>query len=97
MFRRVSCEYVAASLLKRKEHRLPTTLIHWSTLIRKEVNKANQFVNVAVEEKKASVRGHYINYTDADRARISKYAAQNGIAGASRYFASTWNTNIPES
>ena len=67
------------------------------TLKRNEVDKANQLVNVAVEEKKASARGHYSNYMDTDRARIGKYAAQNCIARPCHYFANTWNTNIRES
>ena len=42
----------------------PTTPIHGSTLKQKEVDKANQLVKVAMEEKKASARSHYSNYTD---------------------------------
>ena len=79
------------SLLRyiKKDDCFPTTPIHGSTLKRKEVDKANQLVKVAMEEKKALARGHYSNYTDTDRARIGKYAAQNGIARACPCFAST--------
>ena len=70
--------------------------MYGSTLKQKEVDKVNQLVKVAVEEKIASARGHYSNYTDADRARIGKYTAQNGIARACCYFASTWNRSIPK-
>lgn len=54
----VSCGDVAASLF-RKDDCFPTTPIHGSTLKQKEVDKANQLAMVAMEEKKASVRGHY--------------------------------------
>ena len=49
-----------------------------------------------MEDKKASARGHYSNYTGTNRARTGEYAAQNGIARACPYFASTWSTIIPE-
>ena len=42
----------------------PTTPIHGSTRKQKEVDKANQLMKVAMEENKASVRGHYSNYMD---------------------------------
>ena len=85
-------------LLCQKDDCFPTTPVHGSILKQKEVDKANQLVKAAMEEKKASARGHhYSNYTETDRARIGKYAARNGIARACRYFTSIWNTNIPES
>ena len=54
------------SLLRyfKKDDCFSTTPIHGSTLKRKEIDKANQLVKVAIEEKKASARGYYSNYTD---------------------------------
>ena len=51
---------VKMSLLRyfNKDDCFPTTPIHGSTLKRKEVDKANQLVKVAMEEDKASARGY---------------------------------------
>ena len=56
----------------KKDDGLPAMPIHGSTPKRKEVDKANQVVKVAMEAKQALARGYYSNYTDADRARIGK-------------------------
>ena len=42
----------------------PTTSIYGYTLKRKENDKVNQLVKVAVEEMKVSARGHFGNYTN---------------------------------
>ena len=72
------------SLLKRFKPvsgSLPTA--EWIGLA---VHSANHAVNM-LEKEPSSVRTTYAyNFTAEDRATVGKYAAENGVAKAQRYF-----------
>ena len=62
------------------------------TLSKKETERVNECMRRTVDEKakistKHSVtRGAYTDYTPEDRAKIERYAAENGPARATRHF-----------
>ena len=43
-----------------------------------------------------SKRGKYATYTAVERARIGRYAAENGTTRASKHFSQLWKKDIPE-
>ena len=71
-----------------------------TTLSEKDIRCANESVLKKLEVKKptrkVSTREKYNGYTSEQRARIAKYAAENGPTRASRHFSTRWNINVPE-
>ena len=78
-----------------KKEDLPATPPSGSTLKQKEVGSANLLVSKEIERSKNSAsRGKYATYTELERARIGKYAAEN--ARACKHFSEVFKKNVPE-
>ena len=75
---------------------LPATPPSGSALKQKDINAANALVKKTVESTKSDGRGRYVTYTALERARIGKYAAENGTTRACRYFSELFKRNVPE-
>ena len=69
-----------------------------SSMSRKQVLEVNKIVAGVCKKKEAasSGRGKYNEYTAEERARIGKYAAENGPARAVRHFSHLLGRTIPE-
>ena len=70
---------------------LPATV---PSLSRKELRETNAAVKSSHATSK--IRGKYSDYTPEDRAKIGKYAAENGPARAVRHFSSVLGMKVPE-
>ena len=80
-----------------KKEDLPATPPSGSTLRQKEVDSANLLVSKEIERSKNSAsRGKYATYTELERARIGKYAAENGTTRACKHFSEVFKKNVPE-
>ena len=87
------------ALLKffKLKDRLPDN-IGTSVISRKEVEAANKEVTNALQSAAENGRrGKYNSYTPEQRAKIGKYAAENGPTNAAKHFTSRWGININES
>ena len=76
---------------------MPTSPPCGSSLKQKEIDKANHLVKKAIEKDLFTKRGKYATYTATERAKIGKYAAENGNTKACGYFFKAWKREIPES
>ena len=61
------------------------------------MNEAVKRVAVVELERAGKKRGKYNNYTPEDRARIGKYAAENGATRAALHFSKVLGLDINES
>ena len=69
-----------------------------SLLSRTDVEAANKGVSDALQLAMEKVsRGKYNSYTPQQRAKIGKYAAENGPTRAVKHFTATWGIHINES
>ena len=69
-----------------------------SFLSRTEVEAANNQVSSRLQSATEKVsRGKYNSYTPQQRAKIGKYAAENGPTRAAKHFTATWGIQINES
>ena len=72
-----------------------------SSLSRKEIESKNEGVKHAINGPDSQLqpkgRKKYNDYTAEERARIGKYAAENGPTSASRYFTKLLGRKVPES
>ena len=65
--------------------------------MQKEVDSANLLVSKEIERSKnGASRGKYATYTEFERARIGKYAAENGTTRACKHFSEVSKKNVPE-
>lgn len=68
-----------------------------STLTQAEINQTNELVKKSIAKEGDELkRGKYTTYTSAERARIGRYAAENGTTRACRYFSQRWKRAVPE-
>ena len=63
------------------------------TLPKRVTEEANRCVREEIKKPKS--RGAYAKLTNEDRARIGKYACENGVAAAARYFSKTLHLERP--
>lgn len=75
--------------------RVPTEA---TSLTEAELQHANDEVTRVLEEGSSTSgkRGKYNDYTPEERAKIGKYAAENGPARAVRHFSKTMSKKLPE-
>lgn len=69
------------------------------SLTRKDLKVVSKAVAVRVKSEQEagdSTRGKYNEYLAAERARIGKYAAENGPTRASRHFSNVLKRPVPE-
>ena len=86
------CEDVNVYVFPERSEGLAFT--SWILSKGKGNKKANKLVKIVMNQKKVSSRGKYSDYTDINRARIGKYATENGTTRACRYFYSTWKNEF---
>ena len=76
------------------------------SLSKKDIQRANKEVKQALGEssgeptekpKAVTPRGKYNTYTPEERARVGKYAAENGASKAASYFSKLLDRKITES
>ena len=84
--------------LKRKEEgvsSLPTwSTLQGSTVTKAQLREANKAVLEAVEDEVATKRGKYNHYTPEQRARIGRYAAENGGSRAALHFSAMLDVKV---
>ena len=69
-----------------------------SVLSKTEVEAANKQVSNALQSAAEKVsRGKYNSYTPQQRAKIGKYAAENGPTKAAKHFTTIWGIHVNES
>lgn len=69
-----------------------------SVLSKMEVEAANKQVSNALQSAAEKVsRGKYNSYTPQQRAKIGKYAAENGPTKATKHFTAIWGIHVNES
>ena len=69
-----------------------------SVLSKTEVEAANKQVNNALQSAAEKVsRGKYNSYTPQQRAKIGKYAAENGPTKTAKHFDTIWGIHVNES
>ena len=64
---------------------------------KKEMTIIDDVVKKATEATSSGKRGKYNTYTPEERARIGKYAAENGATRAAKHFSKTMGRSINES
>ena len=67
-----------------------------SSLTKEEVKQADELVEKLREATEPKHREKYATYTSTERAKIGKYATENGTTRAIRFFSQHWKRNIPE-
>ena len=67
-----------------------------SSLTKEEVKQANELVEKVREATEPKCRGKSATYTSIERAKIGKYATENGTTRAIRFFSQHWKRNISE-
>ena len=67
-----------------------------SRLSEEDIEAANKGVTKALDSK-SQKRGKYNSYTPEQRAKIGKYAAENGASRAAKYYTAVWGIHINES
>ena len=82
--------------LKRKEESMPTwgMLEQGSSVTKTQLREANKAVLEAVEDEVSTKRGKYNHYTPEQRARIGKYAAENGGSRAALHFSAVLGAKV---
>lgn len=84
--------------LKKKEEgagALPSmSMFKTSSVTQAQLREANKAVLDTQEHKKNSKRGKYNQYTPEQRARIGKYAAENGGSRAASHFSSLFGIQV---
>ena len=88
------CLYTDISRRKKSQS---VCQLHHLVDLQKEIDKANHLLKKAIEEDLFTKRGKYATYTATERAKIGKYAAENGNTKACGYFFRVWKRKIPES
>ena len=64
-----------------------------------DIEAAQKSISKAIDvaSDKSHQRGKYNSYTPEQRARIEKYAPENGATRAAKYFTAAWGISIYES
>ena len=88
---------------KQETHNcLPKNPPPGSTLTQLEIDKTNKLVKAVLDKQdegdhtEQSKHGKYAIYTTVERARIGKYAAENGTTRACKHFSQLWKRDVPE-
>ena len=88
---------------KQEKHDcLPKTPQPGSMLTELEIDKTNKVVEAVLDKRGEgdhtghSKHGKYAIYTAVERARIGKYAAENGTTRACKHFSQLWKRDVPE-
>ena len=69
-----------------------------SLLTNKEAESADRAVAKVLEAtSKEQPQGKYNSYNDEQRAKIGKYAFENGATTAARHYSNAWGVKIDES
>ena len=73
-----------------------------STLSQTEIERTNKVVQAAMDKKDEGDDDHqakrrkYATYTATERAKIGKFAVENGTTRACKHFSQLWKKSVPE-